>query len=111
MKVKMTDFRNKFSNQPDFNFSPEGKRLLEIVLEKDDASEEGKVSYWLEFFSLFIGRAFWLVETFKARAQLESALRDRKIAISLKRLIDGDPKQERVKKTALIGWPIRAEFS
>ena len=57
----------------------------------------------LIFCSLFIGRAFWLVETFKARAQLESALRDRKIAISLKRLIDGDPKQERVKKTALIG--------
>ena len=111
MKVKITDFRNKLSNQQDFNFSPEGKRLLEIVLEKDDASEEGKVSYWLEFFSLFIGRAFWLVETFKARAQLESALRDRKIAISLKRLIDGDPKQEKVKKTALIGWPIRGEFS
>ena len=39
---------------------------------------------------------FWLVETFEARAQLESALRDRKIAISLKRLIDGDPKQESV---------------
>ena len=56
MKVKMTHFRNKFSSQQDFNFSPEGKRLLEIVLEKDDASEEGKVSYWLDF------SAFSLVE-------------------------------------------------
>ena len=37
-----------------------------------------------------------MVETLKARARLESALRDRKIAISLKRLIDGDPKQEKV---------------
>ena len=64
-------FRSNLLNQSDFNFSPEGKRLLEIVLEKDDASEE-------------------------ARAQLESALRDRKIALSLKRLIDGDPTQELV---------------
>ena len=51
-----------------------------------------------------------MVETFKARAQLESALRDRKIAISLKRLIDGDPKQETVKNSALIGRPIRDDF-